>query len=454
MKRCIEEVPVTVVIELPQEVKDYIFLLSFNEGKVARKEGYERLIDLLTVQKRMMEVLVRNGITVLCNEALSGMPYKLFQQFQNLEKIILPDVFSDPDNHLLKLTRLTSLNTSYNEGVRNLQELTQLRHLTTLKRKCQFIKSLTRLESLTIGVSINDDLLDKHMYLTRLVYRSAMDLTEKTLSQLTSLKHLELSLSQLKPDIQLSSIMPNLTYFYAFRLENDQPLANITTLTCLRLWTPRMKSFTTLSTLINLTQLDLISPYCEPNVHIDEQIQHLTQLRHIRLDGPYNILGHGLSQLSNLEVLILHNARLLEDRALSHLTSLSTLLLAGGHNLKGRFLPQLSNTLVDLTILGGSRVQDNYLKELTNLRHLSLENPLYITNGGLRTLTSLKQLYLNHPSEHITEDGIIPLKLLEMLVIRESGSIIKPSIVSHLTKLQHCMLEGKFIDTPQSPTQA
>ena len=295
----------------------------------------------------------------------------------------------------------------------------------------RFSTELTTLE--LPWVNLTDEDIIPLRYMTNLTWliliggeegSQVRDLTP--LSELTNLRHLNLSINQIS-DLtplaglvnleililnvnQISDLTPlsGLTNLRRLGLDNNQfydlsPLAELTNLTWLNLGDNRISDLTPLEELPNLTQLLL------HNTQIIDLtfLTAFTNLTWISLNGNRISDLTPLADLINLTNLDLENNQISNLEALAYLTSLETLWLRDNQisdlsplaNLTNlRMLGLERNRLNDLTPLSGLLnltslfLADNYINDLTPLTTLTNLTVLILGINDIKDISPLRNL--------------------------------------------------------------
>jgi Leucine-rich repeat (LRR) protein len=282
-------------------------------------------------------------------------------------------------------------------------------------------------------------------------FRNYRSITNQELRSLTNLTSLSLEFNGAISDDGLST----LTQLTALQLESvsitNRSLSVLTNLTSLRLVSGILgyagldaqvrvqRNDNGLSSLVNLTHLHLDANARWTTVCIDD----LTNLVSLSMS---RCAVHGIQVLTNLTSLYIGDsayfydqskAEPLEDDALvNSLSHLQSLDIMGGYELfSNSELMQMTNLTALNLSYDSENISDAGLSGLTLLRTLNLDENGIITNAGISNLTNLTSLSLNGDNL-ITKDGITTLTNLTFLglngnrVIEYDELICFPNLVS------------------------
>lgn len=407
MKRRCEE-PREEEREWPLELYVTVLMKEFpGGGRIDRWRDYRRLIDLMTVNKRIGQQLVREGVCFISADILKLMPREIFERFSSLVEVDLPLIFEHRANHLLKLPHLDTLNMYLNRDIDEtiIENLTQVKslttpHLSTSGQQYAYLEKLTQLTSLrTKAPTLDDDFLKRHTSLTSLCwypdYRLNMKYTEMTncgLSLLKNLERLELDNQRFSPSICLSDCLPKLSHLLicagSCSEENMSNLTTLTSLTTITTWW----SFRSLPSMLNLKSLTINGlPPQLTHYKVRDKISLLTNLESLTLVHS-DMHGESLAPLHSLKNLgISHVSSLhLLDKHLTHLSQLHKLTMTHCTGFNGSCLasfPFLTSLGIVHCPLSGQYMSH----KLTSIRELMLDG---VNGVGLESLETLEGLDL------------------------------------------------------------
>lgn len=140
-----------------------------------------------------------------------------------------------------------------------------------------------------------------------------------------------------------------------------------------------------------------------------EKIKSLSN--HIEITGLLNITDDNLKKLDHLESIYLEY-NTITDEGIKNLTNLKQLTLCDAIGITDEGIKYLTN-LTALSLHFDTSITNRGLQSLTNLEYLSLYANDSITDEGIKSLTKLRSLQL--ANKNITIAGLIGLKNLEKL---------------------------------------
>lgn len=302
------------------------------------------------------------------------------------------------------------------------------------------IKSLTNLETLEIsGDILTDDSTKVLVKLTQLILLGSTQrtITHKTFSQLTRLETLVFGKNLSVQDKDLMALPPS--------------LVTVKVLHCPRIHRQGILSF---SRLTNLTGLELDAIYVDDSgMGGMKGLKYLTMSNMEKFEGNHDSLGN----MRLLEEVILRNCPLFEGEGFRYKSPLRVLLARGTSVSNGALSSQINLTALDITdtkvsderlseltnleslvVRGSEYITDASLSLLTKLKHLDISETKRITRTSLFRLTNLKRLYLNRAE--ITpnyDDPLLPLYKLKVLSLDSTKAFLPRDmfVLRNLTSL-------------------
>lgn len=143
---------------------------------------------------------------------------------------------------------------------------------------------------------------------------------------------------------------------------------------------------------------------------MDENIYQLTNLVSVNISNNYRITDSGFKNLTNLTSLYLKGTKI-SDNYLTNLINLKTLMI-GKNNcyITDNGLKKLAsyNNLIELFIRNNN-ITNGGIKEFYNLKKLNIKLNFNIDDDGIKNLTNLTELGINRL---VSKEGIKNLKLL------------------------------------------
>lgn len=295
------------------------------------------------------------------------------------------------DDSLGRLVRLTQLHLEGNNG-----------NIT-----CGSISLLTDLISLKLS-NDQSDIYRAFVYLSKLrsLYVRRGTTTNEAVSNLTQLTHLHLSgwqfndnaISTLTGLTDLEFAYTNITDGGVSRLTNLEKLRVIASdivrlrdlpkLKTLHIRSPEASPFTANAAIGILTQLRELALLGD-GLYSDEAIIQLIGLTRLLLGGPY-FTNDGISNLTNLEILDLHNTHINVFHTLPKLSRLS--IFDKDERISNESI-SATTQLKELVLICGA-FDDRAISSLTNLTSLNIER-CPITAQGVSVLTNLQDLYID-----------------------------------------------------------
>jgi len=334
------------------------------------------------------------------------------------------------ENGILDLSRLKIADISEIEGLK------QLSHLQTLDlrdNQITEIKGLEHLKNLK-SLDLSGNQIKEIKSLERLSLLKTLDLRKNQIAEIGKLEHLN---NLQKLDLGMNRIteikgLEHLTKLKELILFDNQikeikGLDNLINLHDLNLRKNQIKEIKGLDNLINLHDLNLkenqikeverdlieesaqeLVKYCQEKKEskVDMPFVTVEGIKYAVDDSTLDLSGigitdideiDGLSELTNLQVLLLENNQIEEINGLEHLTNLQKLNLSKNHikEIKG---------LENLTKLYYLELSDNQIEEIKELKYLINLRILYLHRNqikeikGLENLTNLQELYIgNNP---------------------------------------------------------
>ena len=290
--------------------------LYMEYGSIGSLEGLDQLYSLGTdltpselaefIDPAQLEILTLTDLFFA--STLSGI-----ENYTNLSKLTLDADYVETLDPLTSLTNLRTLQIYDGNSISSFQSLYDMPQLESLYLDCSslsdigFVSNMPNLKTLIIWDSKLekiDALKDCCDSLTCLDLSYNYELMDyQVVSQLTQLEDLSLCVSySFDNPIALPQLgnMPNLTSLLLGNFDDLSELANAPGLQSLSIYDTYAHDFSALSSLKNLTSLELYNMSLEPSVF--EPIMELTNLEYIALDESY-IWGNveGLLKLPNLK---------------------------------------------------------------------------------------------------------------------------------------------------------
>mmetsp|Transcript_14808 Transcript_14808/g.16444 ORF Transcript_14808/g.16444 Transcript_14808/m.16444 type:complete len:395 (+) Transcript_14808:144-1328(+) len=177
------------------------------------------------------------------------------------------------------------------------------------------------------------------------------------------------------------------------------------------------------------------------NEIVDDEIRHLTNVKHLGLHRALRVSDSSLQQLVGLKKLILFDNGSITDSCLKHLTNLQHLKLAFCRNITGSCFKHLVN--LKHLIIKNSTIKGENIRHLSTIDYLHIENYFSKTYEGLSYLPNLKHLTLGLC--YITDAGMNQLVNLERLNIL-IGSKLTMGCLKHLTSLVYLNIHSQLSD--------
>ena len=171
-------------------------------------------------------------------------------------------------------------------------------------------------------------------------------------------------------------------------------------------------------------------------------LSQLTNLEGLLLNINKIVDVNALSELTNLEQLLLDHNQVVDVSALSQLKNLKRLWLDNNQIVGVSWLSQL--TKLDRLQLNNNQIVDvRALFRLTNLEWLVLDNNQIVDVSPLFQLTNLSELRLNN-NQVVDVSGLSQLTKLQRLHL-DNNQIVNVSALSKLTKLQRLHLDNNQV---------
>jgi internalin A len=313
-------------------------------------------------------------------------------------------------------------------------EVTELKHIHTIKLPFNNLSDLSTLEKLTglTSLHLSNNNLSDLSTLEKLTGLTSLDLSGNNLSNLSPLEKLTglTSLRLSSNNISDVSSLEKLTELTDLDLSNNNlsdlsTLEKLTGLTSLRLSSNNISDVSTLEKLTELTDLDLSNS----NLSDLSTLEKLTGLTSLRLSSNNISDVSSLEKLTELTDLDLSNSNLSDLSTLEKLTGLTSLDLSGNN------LSDLSS-LEKLTGLTNLHLSSNNLSDLSTLEKLPGLTNLHLSSNNLSDLSTLEKL-TGLTSLDLSGNNLSDLSTLEKLTgltsLRLSSNNI--SDVSSLEKL-------------------
>ena len=233
-----------------------------------------------------------------------------------------------------------------------------------------------------------------------------------TWSEASALKELYLRGKQIV-DVRPLAALTNLVWLrlWSNEIVDVRPLARLTSLTSLELDSNEIVDVSPLTALANLERLSLGG-----NEIVEvRSLAALTSLEWLSLGGNGIVDVSPLAALTNLKWLSLGYNEIVDVSPLAALTSLKSLELHSNQIIRVRSLAALAN-LERLQLWGNEVVDMGPLAPLTNLKGLSLQRNGIVNVGPLATLTRLEWLELQD-NEIVDVSPLAALTSLKSLVL-------------------------------------